>query len=64
MRPEALDELAAALVRWAERPPLGPEQRTRLHGRVAENFSLSANARHVKELYKQLMSKELPSQVG
>jgi glycosyltransferase involved in cell wall biosynthesis len=62
VRPEALDELVAAMVRWAEHPPLGLEQRARLHERVAEKFSLSANAWNVKKVYDQLMSNEPATQ--
>ena len=56
VEPEALDQLGAALVHWAAQPPLGPTQCAQLHDRMVRQFSLSTNARQVKELYDRLMS--------
>ena len=58
VKPESVEELAAALVQWAAQPPLSPEECAQLHDRMTRQFSLSANARHVKELYERLMSNE------
>ena len=55
VKPEAIEELAAALVEEAGRPVLSPEQSVQLHRRVAERFSLEANARAVYELYAKLL---------
>ena len=58
VKPESVEELATALVHWAAQPPLSPEERAQLHDRIAQHFSLSANALHVMELYQRLMSDE------
>jgi glycosyltransferase involved in cell wall biosynthesis len=57
VKPEAVDELAAALIEQAGRPAFSPEQSAQLHRRIADRFSLDANARAVRALYEQLMNK-------
>ena len=58
VKPESIEELAAALVHWAAQPPLPPQECAELHERLARQFSLTANAHHVMELYRRLMSDE------
>ena len=61
VQPESVDELAAAMWRWANRPPLSPEEREGLHRRVAEKFSLQAFAERMRVFYERLMNFHEPS---
>ena len=54
VRPEAVDELAAAMRDWAARPRLDEAGRLNLHRRVAEKFSLIEAARRMAGLYQSL----------
>lgn len=55
VKPDSIDELAAALLKWATHPLLGNAERQQLHERVAERFSIQTNARRVLELYRELV---------
>ncbi len=54
VRPEGIDELAAAMRDWAARPRPGESERLALHHRVAERFSLAAAAQRMSALYQSL----------
>jgi glycosyltransferase involved in cell wall biosynthesis len=54
VKPEAIDELGAALVDWARRPALTSQERSALHGKIAEGYSLMAPVRKVADLYREL----------
>ncbi len=56
VRPEAVDELAAAMRDWAARPRLDESGRSDLHRRVAQKFSLTEAARRMADLYQSLLS--------
>ncbi len=58
VKPESVEELARALIEWANASTPDEEQRTRLHQRIERGFSLSAAAGHVMKLYEELMSHE------
>jgi glycosyltransferase involved in cell wall biosynthesis len=56
VQPEAVDELASALVHWARERPLAVPQRMDLHQRLATRFSLLAPVRSVLDLYQRLLA--------
>jgi glycosyltransferase involved in cell wall biosynthesis len=58
VRPESVDELAAAMAWQACQPALKPPHRDELHARVAQHFSWSVAARGVMETYQTLMRHE------
>jgi len=51
----SVEELGAAMVSWASKPPLEMQARWELHARVAERFSLERAARHLADLYCLLL---------
>lgn len=51
VQPEAVGELAHALLEQVGQPALTLDERTRLHDRVANGFSTAALAKQVSELY-------------
>jgi glycosyltransferase involved in cell wall biosynthesis len=53
--PEDVSALAAAMLDQAQRNPLGLAERTALHQRVVERFSLAEHARKVLGLYRELL---------
>lgn len=53
--PEGIEELAAALGRWAATPPLPPAGRRDLHERVRARFSLGRMAEEVARIYQELV---------
>jgi len=57
VKPESVEELAAALVQWGGQPPPSPAQRAEMHEQVARAFSLLVLARRVNALYAGLMRK-------
>jgi glycosyltransferase involved in cell wall biosynthesis len=57
--PESVDELAGAMVNWAERPHLKEVERSALHARVKEKFSLEVSAGKVLELYREVLGNAL-----
>jgi glycosyltransferase involved in cell wall biosynthesis len=57
VKPEDVDELAGALIERTNQPALSEEQSTQLHDRIAEQFSLSVNARRVMELYERMINR-------
>jgi glycosyltransferase involved in cell wall biosynthesis len=57
--PESVDELAGAMVNWAERPHLNEVERSALHARVKEKFSLEVSAGKVLELYREVLGNAL-----
>jgi glycosyltransferase involved in cell wall biosynthesis len=56
VQPEAVDELASALLHWARERPLDLPQRLDLHQRLATRFSLLAPVRSVLDLYQRLLA--------
>jgi glycosyltransferase involved in cell wall biosynthesis len=54
--PESVEALAAAMQRWATRPPLDMPARWELHRRVREQFSLDQAARNYVALYQRLLA--------
>ncbi len=57
VRPESVDDLANAMLQWAEKPPLKPEERWALHDKVAKTFSLEQAAENTSRLYASLITK-------
>ncbi len=55
IRPEAVDELAAALAHWAGRPRSSQAGQLALHERLSARFSLMAPVRNVLALYRQIL---------
>ena len=55
VEPEAVPELAQALVAWAERPRLNAQEKAALHQQVSTVFSLAVPARKTLELYRELL---------
>jgi glycosyltransferase involved in cell wall biosynthesis len=54
VNPGSIEELAAAMRSWAERPPISPKARAGLHQRLAERFSLEASTRNHLAFYQSL----------
>ena len=59
--PDSVDDLADAMVRWANQPVLDEKQRAALWERVARDFSLPAATQRVIKLYELLMKPALNS---
>jgi len=57
VRPEAIDELAAALKEWAEKPALNFAERKAIHARVREQFSFQTSTAQTLMLYQKLISR-------
>lgn len=57
VKPESVDELAAAMLAWAGRPALSPAEAAALHQRVAEQFSVMAFAGRVLEAYRRILAR-------
>lgn len=55
VRPRSSDELAEAMLAWAQRPRLTEAERQALHARVSRDYSLTAFARRVAGLYEHLL---------
>ncbi len=53
----SIEELAEAMLNWAQRPRLNMDERWKLHRLVAERFSLERAAKDLVELYASLMEK-------
>ena len=56
VRPESVDELAAAMRHWARQPRPAPAERADLHAKVAAAFSLGVAARNVFQRYQALLA--------
>jgi glycosyltransferase involved in cell wall biosynthesis len=59
--PGAIDELAAAMAKWAGEPPLDLPAREALHARMEAKFSLERAAQGMAELYNQLIGARTPA---
>ena len=55
VKPESVDELAAAMLEWAKRPRPSPSKITALHARVAEQYSMPAFGRRMIDLYQKII---------
>jgi glycosyltransferase involved in cell wall biosynthesis len=55
VQPENIGELASAMQTWAAHPRKSEAERLKLHRRIAEQFSLTAAARRVLEIYQSLL---------
>ena len=55
VKPESVDELAAAMLAWAARPVLSGAEREALHAKVEEQFSVLASGRRMLDFYRRLM---------
>jgi glycosyltransferase involved in cell wall biosynthesis len=55
VKPESVDELAAAMLAWAQRPALSPTERESLRTKVAEQFSVLAFGKGMLDFYRGLM---------
>lgn len=55
VKPESVDELAAAMLKWAQKAPLNSTERAALHERVAKEYSLLALGRRTLGCYQRLM---------
>ena len=58
IRPESVDELAAAMQGWAGKPPLSMTDRQRMHEQVGGSFSLERAAGDFVSLYRELLNTE------
>jgi len=56
VKPESVDELAAAMERWAGRPGLSPAESEALHAKVAKQFSMVAYGKRMLQFYARLMA--------
>jgi glycosyltransferase involved in cell wall biosynthesis len=54
VKPESVDELAAAMLEWARRPAATPAERAALHGKVAAEFSILAFGKRMLQVYSRL----------
>jgi len=54
VKPESVDELAAAMLEWAQRPRATPAERTALHDKVAAEFSIIAFGKRMLQLYSRV----------
>lgn len=59
VKPESVDELADAMLEWAQRQKLNSLERNSLHARVSEKYSISAFGTRVIRLYQQLMGEKI-----
>lgn len=64
VKPAAVDELAAAMYDWGQRPALDLPARQQIHARVVERFSLERAARDLAGLYESLFSGERTSRTA
>ena len=55
VKPESVDELAAAMRKWSTEPALSDTQRAAMHDRIVEQFSLRAFGGRMVKLYAQLV---------
>jgi glycosyltransferase involved in cell wall biosynthesis len=55
VKPDSVEELAQAMLEWANHPPLSAPERAALHERVEREFSWLVSARRVLELYRSLV---------
>jgi glycosyltransferase involved in cell wall biosynthesis len=55
VQPGSIEELATAMRSWAQRPAMSAAERTALHQRVAERFSLEVSTRHHIAFYQSLV---------
>jgi glycosyltransferase involved in cell wall biosynthesis len=53
----SIEELAAAMMDWAQKPRLSMDERWKLHRLVAERFSLEKAAKDLAQLYGELTAK-------
>ena len=53
----SIEELAAAMTDWAQKPRLSMDERWKLHRLVAERFSLERAAKDLAQLYGELTAK-------
>jgi glycosyltransferase involved in cell wall biosynthesis len=51
----SVEELAAAIADWVQKPGLSMDERWKLHGLVAERFSLERAAKDLGNLYDSLL---------
>ncbi|MDB6066919.1 MAG: rfaG [Pedosphaera sp.] len=56
VKPESVDELAAAMLDWAGRSQPSPAERTALHAKVAEKYSVIAFGRRMLDFYGELVN--------
>ena len=54
VRPESVEELAAAMLDWSRRPPLPADARAKLHETISRHYSVEAFAQRTFRLYTQL----------
>ena len=55
VKPESVEELAGAMLAWAQRPPLSPTERGALHTQVAAQYSVRALGERMIKLYGRLV---------
>ncbi len=55
VKPDSVDELAGAMLEWANHPLLNAQECQALHERVKREFSWQASAQRVLDLYRSLM---------
>jgi glycosyltransferase involved in cell wall biosynthesis len=61
VKPESVDELAAAMLEWAQKPALSMTERNALHERVERDYSVLALGRRTLRCYGQLLNTDAPS---
>ncbi|HWF19527.1 MAG TPA: glycosyltransferase, partial [Verrucomicrobiae bacterium] len=54
VKPESVDELARAMLDWAQRPALNAQKRGELHEQVGQEYSLRAFGLRTMKLYETL----------
>jgi glycosyltransferase involved in cell wall biosynthesis len=56
IKPESIDELAAAMLEWAAQPRCSMEERSALHRKVAKDYSVLAFGERMLKFYRRIMA--------
>lgn len=56
VKPESVEELAAAMAHWAGRPRLSPAEAGLMHGKVKEKYSLPAFGDRMLKFYRRILT--------
>jgi glycosyltransferase involved in cell wall biosynthesis len=55
VQPESVEELGAAMLKWASTPALTAAQKNALHEKVTKDYSVIALAERMQKLYAELL---------
>jgi glycosyltransferase involved in cell wall biosynthesis len=55
VQPESVEELGAAMLKWASTPALSAAQKIALHEKVTKDYSVIALAERMQKLYAELL---------